>query len=102
MGKLNQFKRVPVRKRKLRRVTPETLAELLAVHSSCLMDQQGKCPLLLSLKSLAWEINQVTGCTSEEDRCFRRTGACGGMLAAKPLNRVFECFNEELDDENRK
>jgi hypothetical protein len=80
------------------RMTPEALTELLMVHSSCVMDQQHRCPLLLSVRSLTWEINQFMDVANEEDKGFKRHSE---MLAARPLNRVFECFNEELDDENR-
>jgi hypothetical protein len=31
-------------KSKLSRMTPELLAELIAVHSQCVYDQQGRCP----------------------------------------------------------
>lgn len=80
---------------KPRRMTPEVLAELLMVHSSCVMDQQGRCPLLLSVRSLAWEINQFCNIASEEDRGFKRHS---DMLAARPLHRVMECYAEEVDE----
>jgi hypothetical protein len=44
------------RKRKPRPMTPELLAELIAIHGSCVLDQQGRCPLPMSVKSLCWEI----------------------------------------------
>jgi len=94
VGKLIHFKKVLARERKPRRVTPEVLTELLMVHSSCVHDQAGKCPMLISLKSLAWEINQFMGCASEEDKGFKRHDE---LLAARPLNRIFECFLEEGD-----
>ncbi len=92
MGKLIQFKKVLARERKPRRMTPEVLTELLMVHSSCVIDQQGKCPMLLSVKSLCWEINQFMNVASEEDWGFKRHSK---MLAARPLNRIMECYCEE-------
>lgn len=85
-----------LRRREPRRLTPETLAELLAVHALCLNDQSGKCPLMVSLKSLCWEVNQFMNVTNEEDRGFKRHDP---MCAARTLNRVFECLLEERDDE---
>lgn len=94
MGDVVKFRKVRLQERKPQRLTPQTLAELLAVHSSCMMDQRGKCPMLLSVKSLCWEINQILGCANEEDRGFKRYSE---MLAARPLNRIFECFREEQE-----
>lgn len=91
MGKLVRFD--PARKPKPpRRTTPETLTELLMVHSQYVYDQQGKCPMIISIRSLVWEINQFMGVANEEDKGFKRHSE---MLAARPLNRVFECFCEE-------
>ena len=82
--------------RKPRRMTPEVLTELLMVHSSCVRDQVGKCPLLLSVRSLTWEINQFCNIGNEEDAGFKRHSE---VLAARPLNRVMECFCEDRDEE---
>lgn len=82
--------------RKPRRMTPQLLEELLRVHSSCVHDQEGRCPLLISVRSLTWEINLAMGVANEEDAGFKRHSE---MLAARPLNRIFECFLEE--DESR-
>ena len=71
--------------RKPRRLTPEILGELIAVHSSCVKDQQHQCPLLISVSSLCWEINQVCNIGDEMDNAFRRTGA-DGLCAARPLS----------------
>jgi hypothetical protein len=95
VGEIVKFRKVKVRERQPRRLTPEVLTELLMVHSSCVMDQQGRCPLLLSVRSLVWEINQFMNVASEEDNGFKRHSE---MLAARPLNRVMECFCEEQDD----
>lgn len=64
------------------RVTPRLLAELIAVHSSCVHDQEGKCPLLVSVSSLCWEVNLALGLGNEEDKGFRRVNE---MCAARPL-----------------
>ena len=69
-------------KSKLRRMTPELLAELIAVHSQCVLDQQRKCPLTVFVKPLCWEINQAMGVGNDEDKGFRRVDE---MCAAKPL-----------------
>ena len=74
--------------RKPRRLTPELLEELLRVHMSCVHDQEGTCPLLISVKSLTWEINQLCRIGNEEDNAFRRTGA-DGLCAARPLTCRF-------------
>ena len=71
------------RERKPRRMTPSLLSELIAVHSSCVHDQEGCCPLLVSINSLTWEINQAMGIASEEDRGFKRHDP---LCAARPLN----------------
>jgi len=72
------------------RMTPRLLAELIAVHSSCVHDQEGKCPLLVSVSSLCWEINQAMGAANDEDRAFKRHDP---MCAARPLGR--DRFKEE-------
>ena len=91
--------------RKPRRLTPEIVGELLRVHSSCVHDQAGKCPLLVSVSSLTWELNQAANIGNEEDNAFRRTGA-DGLCAARPLSdhdierivegrRLADSMNEE-------
>ena len=73
-----------------RRLTPGLLAELISVHSLCVHDQEGRCPLLVSIASLCWEINLALGLGNEEDRGFRRVDP---MCAARPLGR--DRFEEE-------
>ena len=58
--------------RKPRRLTREIVGELLRIHSSCALDQAGKCPLLVSVSSLTWELNQAANVGNEEDNAFRR------------------------------
>jgi hypothetical protein len=66
----------------MRRMTPQLLAELVAIHSCCPLDQQGTCGLKISINSLCWELNQAMGCANEEDKGFRRVSE---MCAARPL-----------------
>jgi hypothetical protein len=70
-----------------RRLTPAVLEELIRVHSSCVHDQEGRCPLLISVRSLCWEINNFCNIGDEEDRAFKRRDE---MLAARPLKCPFE------------
>jgi hypothetical protein len=66
------------------RMTPQLLAELIADHSSCVLDQEGKRPLLVSVQSLCWEISLALGLGNEEDRGFKRHDP---MCAARPLGQ---------------
>ena len=81
---------VRIEEEKPRRMTPQLLSELIAVHSSCVHDQEGRCPLLVSVASLCWEINQAMGVANDEDRTFKRHDP---MCAARPLGR--DRFEEE-------
>jgi hypothetical protein len=80
-------------------MTPQLLSELIAVHSSCVHDQEGRCPLLLSVASLCWEINQAMGVANDEDCAFKRHDP---MCAARPLGRDdsrrndVEMFDEQI------
>jgi len=69
--------------RKPRRLTPEIVGELLRIHSSCVHDQAGKCPLLVSVSSLTWELNQAANIGDETDNAFNRHDE---MCAARPLS----------------
>lgn len=82
MGKLITF-------RKPRRLTTEVLTELISVHSSCVHSQENRCPLLISVRSLCWEINQFCGIGDETDNAFKRHDP---MCAARPLSleRILE------------
>jgi hypothetical protein len=62
--------------KRVHRMTPELLAELFSVHASCVHAQENRCPLLVSIKSLCWELNQVMGVANERIAAFaacRRT-----------------------------
>jgi hypothetical protein len=67
-----------------KRMTPDLLRELIAIHSQCVLDQQGKCALTVFAKPLCWEINQAMGVGNDEDKGFRRVDE---MCAAKPLGK---------------
>jgi len=69
------------------RMTPGLLSELLRTHASCVHDQEGRCPLLVSTSSLCWEINNAVGCGNEEDKAFKRHDP---MCAARPLTVRFD------------
>jgi hypothetical protein len=89
--------------RKPRRLTPEIVGELLRIHSSCVNDQIGRCPLLVSVSSFCWELNQAANIGNEEDNAFRRTDP---ICAARPISdhdieralegrRLADSMNEE-------
>jgi len=89
--------------RKPQRLTPEIVGELLRLHSSCVNDQAQKCPLLISVSSLTWELNQAANIGNEEDNAFKRHDP---MCAARPLSdhdieriiegvRLADSMNEE-------
>jgi len=63
-------------------MTPELLDELLRIHMSCVHDQENRCPLLVSINSLTWEINKAMNVANDEDKGFRRYDP---MCAARPL-----------------
>ena len=91
------------RLRKPRRLTPEIVGDLLRIHSTCVYDQAGKCPLLVSVSSLTWELNQTANIGDETDNSFKRHDE---MCAARPLSdhdieriiegrRLADSMNEE-------
>jgi len=89
--------------RKPRRLTPEIVRELISLHSSCVNDQGGKCPLLISVSGLTWELNQAANIGNEEDNAFKRHDS---MCAARPLSdhdieregqRLADSMNEESE-----
>ena len=100
MGKV-----VPIRKP--RRITPELLAELISIHSQCVLDQKGRCALTVFTEPLAWEINKAMGVADEVDNAFRRLSE---MCAAKPVGEshferegaalVASMYEEEESDGN--
>jgi len=80
VNNLVKFRKVKVREP--RRLTPELVDELLCIHSSCVHSQEHRCPLLVSVKSLTWELNQAANIGNEEDRAFKHHDP---MCAARPL-----------------
>ena len=85
MGNIVKFRRVKVREP--RRLTTELVAELLSIHATCVHDQEKRCPLLVSVRSLTWELNRAANIGNEEDKAFRRQDP---MCAARPLTVRFE------------
>jgi hypothetical protein len=78
------------------RVTSNLLAELLAIHAQCVLDQQGKCTLTVFMQPLAWELNRALGLANDEDKGFRRVDE---MCAAQPLGAErFDLSEDRLLD----
>ena len=88
--------------RKPCRLTPEIVGEL-RIHSSCIHDRTGKCPLLISVSSLTWELNQAANIGDETENSFKRHDE---MCAARPISdhdieralegrRIADSMNEE-------
>lgn len=72
-----------VKLRKPRRLTPELVGELIRIHSSCVHSQEHRCGLLISVRSLTWELNCAANIGNEEDRGFKRHDP---MCAARPVD----------------
>jgi len=70
-----------VRKATPEPITPQALAELIQRHSRCVLDQKGKCPLLLFVGQMCWELNEYF---LGIDSGLRRHSE---MTCAKPLGR---------------
>lgn len=80
MGKVIQFRKVDVRR--VRRLNPQLLAELIAIHSQCPLQQQGKCGLTIFTAPLVWELHRAMNLADETDKAFRRVDP---VCAARPL-----------------
>lgn len=95
MARIIPFRKVPVRKP--RRLNPQLLAELIAIHSQCPLQAQGRCALTVFTAPLMWEVHKVMGVADETDRAFRRVDP---MCAARPLEpQRFETLTpEEIAD----
>lgn len=76
-------KSIRIDRKRRERITPKAVTELIQRHSSCVLDQQQRCPLLMFTQAMAWELNVFFGVGNEEDRAFRR---CDDMPAARPLS----------------
>jgi hypothetical protein len=51
-----------------REITPAALYELFERHSQCVLDQSGRCPLLVFTQQMCWELNAFfNGEDGEED-----------------------------------
>jgi hypothetical protein len=74
-------------------MTPELLGELIRIHSQCVHDQQGRCPLAVFVKPLCWEINQMMGVTNQEDRGFSGSIRCAPRSRCVPVTRSWNDEN---------
>lgn len=91
MGRIISFRKVPVRKP--RRMNPQLLAELIAIHSQCPLQQQGKCGLTIFTAPLCWELHKAMNLADETDKAFRRVDP---LCAARPLEpQRFETMTPE-------
>ena len=75
-----------------KRMTPELLSELIGIHATCVLEQEGRCTLTVFVRPLAWEINLALGLGNDEDRGFRRVDE---MCAAQPLEVERFDFSED-------
>lgn len=80
MARIIPFRKAAVRKP--RRLNPQLLSELIAIHSQCPLQAQGRCGLTVFTVPLMWELHKVMGVANETDRAFRRVSE---MCAARPL-----------------
>jgi hypothetical protein len=55
-----------------RELTPAALYELFERHSQCVMDHQGRCPLLVFTEQMCWEINEFFNGQETENYCRRK------------------------------
>lgn len=95
MARVVSFRKVPVRRP--RRMNPQLLAELIAIHSQCPLQAQGKCGLTIFTAPLVWELHKAMNLADETDRAFRRVDP---MCAARPLEpqRFETMMPEEIVD----
>lgn len=95
MARVVSFRKVPVRRP--RRMNPQLLAELIAIHSQCPLQAQGKCGLTIFTAPLVWELHKAINRADETDRAFRRVDP---MCAARPLEpqRFETMMPEEIVD----
>ena len=91
MARIIPFRKVPVRKP--RRMNPQLLAELIAIHSQCPLQQKGKCGLTIFTAPLVWELHKAMNIADETDKAFRRVDP---MCAARSLEpQRFETMTPE-------
>ena len=78
-------------------MNPQLLAELIAIHSQCPLQAQGKCGLTIFTAPLVWELHKAMNLADETDRAFRRVDP---MCAARPLEpqRFETMMPEEIVD----
>lgn len=74
-------------------MNPQLLAELIAIHSQCPLQQKGKCGLTIFTAPLVWELHKAMNIADETDKAFRRVDP---MCAARPLEpQRFETMTPE-------
>ena len=96
MARIIPFRKVPVRKP--RRMNPQLLAEVIAIHSQCPLQQKGKCGLTIFTAPLVWELHKAMNIADETDKAFRRVDP---MCAARPLEpQRFETMTPEENAES--
>jgi hypothetical protein len=66
-----------------RELTPAALYELFERHSQCVLDRNGKCPLLVFTEQMCWEINEFFNGKKNENTGRRRRNPATGMAHKK-------------------
>lgn len=91
MARIIPFRKAPVRKP--RRMNPQLLAELIAIHSQCPLQQKGTCGLTIFTAPLVWELHKAMNIADETGKALRRVDP---MCAARPLEpQRFETMTPE-------
>jgi hypothetical protein len=62
-----------------RELTPAALYELFERHSQCVLDQGGKCPLLVFTQQMCWDINEFFNAEENENTGRRRRNPPAGV-----------------------
>jgi hypothetical protein len=62
-----------------RELTPAALYELFERHSQCVLDQSGKCPLLVFTRQMCDELNEFFNGEENENTGRRRRNPPAGM-----------------------
>jgi hypothetical protein len=84
--------------RKPRRLTPEIVCEVLRIYSSCGLDQEGKCGLLISVSLLTWgniPNKEDKGFTSHDPICAARPISNHEIERIAEERRLADSMNEE-------
>ena|SRR5258706_7607005 len=62
-----------------RELTPTALYELFERHGQCVLDRNGKCPLLVFTEQMCWEINEFFNGKENENTSRRRRNPATGV-----------------------